>query len=334
MNHATSSGKFPLIDRETTVYMVINKINLKRYVGATTRTLDHRRKQHIYDANRGCERGAFHAAIRKYGPSSFVWTVLGSFPNAKAGAAYESALIRSLAPEYNATPGGLGFTKRVLSDETRKKISDKKKGVPTGRKVVHTAETIAKIAAANRGRPGYWKGKKIPAHVIELARQRCLDRPNKSEILALGPKHSSKRTVCLNDGIVYESASAAGRAYGICCSLVSAVCKKRRRRAAGLVFRYYGDHLGGLDEAQKIDNAVYTARTESAKNARSLIKDTSHRSKPVISLDDGMRFKSAREAASHYGVHEDTVSQICRGLINGRKIKSIRLVYDGGDHGT
>lgn len=70
----------------------------------------------------------------------------------------------------------------------------------------------------------------------------------------LGPAASARRVVCLDDGKEYPSAKAAGRAYGISASSITTVCgrSKTRRTAGGKVFRHYGDHLGGKEEAQKI----------------------------------------------------------------------------------
>ena len=68
---------------------------------------------------------------------------------------------------------------------------------------------------------------------------------------SLGPAALAKRVVCLDDGAVYASASAAAAAYGAQKSAVMEVCLRHlfRRTAAGRVFRYEGDHTGGVAEA-------------------------------------------------------------------------------------
>lgn len=80
----------------------------------------------------------------------------------------------------------------------------------------------------------------------------------------MGPQAVSRRVVCLNDGKVYESASAAAAAYGAKKSAVIEVCLRRpfRKQAAGRVFRYEGDEHDGAQEAAKISVAP-NRRTQS-----------------------------------------------------------------------
>lgn len=91
------------------------------------------------------------------------------------------------------------------------------------------------------------------AHQRELS-----STPERKELFAhyahLGPQAMARRVVCLNDGKVYESASAAADAYGAKKSAVIEVCLRRefRRQAAGRVFRYEGDGHGGEAEAVAI----------------------------------------------------------------------------------
>lgn len=59
------------------VYEAINKINGKSYIGLTTKSLEHRKSQHIRSAKSGSTQH-FAKALRKYGPESFEWTVVMS----------------------------------------------------------------------------------------------------------------------------------------------------------------------------------------------------------------------------------------------------------------
>ncbi len=58
-----------------TIYLAVNKINGKKYVGKTARAFDVRHREHIYDARNKFKR-AFSRAIRKYGIEAFEFTVL------------------------------------------------------------------------------------------------------------------------------------------------------------------------------------------------------------------------------------------------------------------
>lgn len=58
------------------IYKVVNTINNKIYIGLTTKTLNHRKSQHIYDAVNKHRICIFYHAIRKYGTSVFEWSVI------------------------------------------------------------------------------------------------------------------------------------------------------------------------------------------------------------------------------------------------------------------
>ena len=58
------------------IYKVTNKINGKIYVGQTTRTLQHRKTQHICHAKNGYIKSAFANALNKYGPENFTWEII------------------------------------------------------------------------------------------------------------------------------------------------------------------------------------------------------------------------------------------------------------------
>lgn len=97
------------------VYRAHCLITNKDYIGLTTRTLDRRRKEHLYAAFKKMEELHFSRALRKYGVSAFEWSVLTT-----VSAKYREDLIESLKAlekkyikqfdsyhnGYNSTPGG------------------------------------------------------------------------------------------------------------------------------------------------------------------------------------------------------------------------------------
>lgn len=56
----------------------------------------------------------------------------------------------------------------------------------------------------------------------------------------LGPAASAKRVVCVDDGLIFESASAAARHYKVAKSALIELCLNdfRRKTVGGRVFRY------------------------------------------------------------------------------------------------
>jgi len=147
------------------IYKAENKKTGEVYIGKTIKTLHIRKNQHINDSKRGSNY-RFHKALNKYGGDNFEWEILcETDSNSKLNLLeifYISAYKR-MTSLYNLTDGGegnLGWipteetrgkigianSKRIISDETRKKLSEAGKG----RK--HTEEAKKKIGLIHKGK--------------------------------------------------------------------------------------------------------------------------------------------------------------------------------------
>jgi group I intron endonuclease len=123
------------------------------YIGQTTKTLEQRWTEHVYDAlgKRSKDRGCyFHLAIKKYGPESFLRETLNVCLNKSALDSVERfyiSLFSTLRPTgYNLSLGGSGVMHgRKMSLEARSKISQSLMGRP-GAKFKHTESARAKIS--------------------------------------------------------------------------------------------------------------------------------------------------------------------------------------------
>lgn len=300
-------------DKPTQLYLATNLVNGKRYYGITCKSIKHRMAAHVWDAKRK-PQGAFHKAIVKYGIENFSVTVVRTFDTYEDAIVAECAAIRNLRPEYNCTAGGDGAVGYIPSREVREKMSAAKRGKSSHMKGKrHTNESRQKMSVALKGKPAFWKGKKVPAHVHEAVRAGHSawkqDKDAVRAMLSHARAANIRKVVCLNDGRVFDSLSDAALAYGLCNSSISCVCKKTgpRKMAGGLVFRYYGDHLGGQAEADRVKQEVLQSRTRTAAIARkSLVR-------PVICIDDDQTFSSITEASNFYGVSASRVKDVCDG---------------------
>ncbi len=129
------------------IYIAVNKINGKRYVGKTEIAMKERKEAHEYQAARG-EGCLFQRALRKYGPDAFEWKVLMSGETGDDLCESERICIKMLKTRspngYNLTDGGDGgdtFTGKHHTPEAIEKIRASK-----------TPEIVAGVAEFHRGR--------------------------------------------------------------------------------------------------------------------------------------------------------------------------------------
>lgn len=132
------------------VYKVTCLENNKIYIGKTVKTLNERKTQHFSTAkaNRGCM--LFHKAIRKYGRDNFVWEILDKVMFSDLLLDLEKFYIKKYnckSPNgYNLTDGGSGTVGWVVSDETKKKMSEARMGYKC------LEETKKKLSEINTGK--------------------------------------------------------------------------------------------------------------------------------------------------------------------------------------
>jgi group I intron endonuclease len=164
------------------VYCIKNTINNKEYIGLTTRTLEERWKQHVYESNRESSwewNTPLGNAIKKYGKDSFHVFILEECSSENEMKQKEIQLIKerkSLATEngYNLSFGGDGRLGHKLSEETKQKIrlgnlgkvmdaeARNKMSVAAKQRCVgklspmdgkkHTDEALKKISESSKGR--------------------------------------------------------------------------------------------------------------------------------------------------------------------------------------
>ena len=113
------------------VYMIINKINLKKYIGCT-RDYKKRWKRHISDSKNMHKNYALHKAIQKYGVENFIFEVIEECTSIEVMKDREKEFIKDFntfhGDGYNMTEGGDGVLSGAVSQETRDKLSKSLKG--------------------------------------------------------------------------------------------------------------------------------------------------------------------------------------------------------------
>ena len=117
------------------VYLIVNRIDGKSYIGKTGKSLDRRWNEHVRSINSSPKtrhgRNYFHRALRKYGVDQFDRCILADgldVDGVNAMEIYYIALFNSNDPEfgYNCTIGGDGM---IPNDVIREKIRRNRLGV-------------------------------------------------------------------------------------------------------------------------------------------------------------------------------------------------------------
>lgn len=183
------------------IYKITNKINGKIYVGQTTRTLDARWSQHLYDATVREYPYAIYRAIRKYGVDAFTIESICECETLEELNEQEKLFAQSLnafVPNgYTLTAGtGIGAdsddTKlkksragkgRQFSETHKKNLSEAKKGTKTGQDnpfygKTHTEETKKKLSeiAKHRTFSRETRKKMSESHKGKTPSQETLDK--------------------------------------------------------------------------------------------------------------------------------------------------------------
>lgn len=230
------------LDTPHTLYVAINIINSKLYVGVTSNFVG-RVKGHLQGAGRG--KGVFAAAIRKYGQYAFEFLVYARFNSFERALFAEQELIACILPEYNLTAGGEGNFGWDPSKETRQRMGAHRIGkavpVETVRKMVAT-----RLANGNYG--GYWTGKKRSLETV--AKIRASKAGTKfpylsSEVMARRTESVRKENLsrqravrCVDDGSEFPSIKLAAAHYRITYSHMSRVVHGKAKSAHGRRFEF------------------------------------------------------------------------------------------------
>lgn len=136
------------------IYLIINKINLKKYVGQTRMPVSRRWQAHKQVARTG-KRYALSCAIRKYGEDGFIVVEIdeaSTLEELNRLEVFYINLFNTIRPGgYNLDSGGKYY---LTHPETKAKIAAANKGRPSARKgKKHKPESIEKMRLARKGKP-------------------------------------------------------------------------------------------------------------------------------------------------------------------------------------
>jgi hypothetical protein len=252
------------------IYKATNTVNGNFYIGITARQLDKRIKEHESDSKRRSSCPAFHAAIRKYGESSFFWEIIAENLTLGEAEAEEIRLIATLRPSYNIAAGGnigtsgprsrsvicvndgrkfksgidaakvFGLSQMTVSNLCRnggKTRSGLRFRFADSEEVIPRAQDPEVIEAGRRSRVEKLKARRHPPEVIERMKVAAKLRGISRATREAADKAKLNIIRCVETGEVFPHAAAVAEAFGLKRSSIYALlCVPGKKCGAGFSF--------------------------------------------------------------------------------------------------
>lgn len=255
------------------IYKITNKVNSKAYIGQS-QDIERRWTKHRRELNNNSHVNKhLQSAYNKYGADSFVWEIEEECEESLLDdrEIFYIEKYDSFNNGYNQTIGGSGTRGYKLSEETKQKLSEARKGEkhPMYGKH-HSEETRKKISEANKNPSEEIRKRKSEArkgkHLSEEHRRKLIEsrkgkhhsketRKKMSEArkgitlsgehrrklseAKRGEKHPrSRKVLCIETGIIYNTITEASRELNLNQSNISQVCTGKRKTCGGYHFKY------------------------------------------------------------------------------------------------
>ena len=245
-----------------TVYLAVNGVNGKRYVGVTRFSVAKRWGEHRARANMGL-KSRFASAIRKYGAEQFTVDAIASCLSVEAASEVERAIIKQLAPEYNQTNGGEITTGRRVAPEVAARIAASNRGkkrtpemnaknsAAKKRQISENPEYRAKVMAALKKASASVDREKQRAAASASSRGRrmsdearsklsasCMGRRYSREVTERGAAKKRKPLICTTTGTAFLSCEEAAEKLRVSTSSIYKILAGARPSVGGMHFQY------------------------------------------------------------------------------------------------
>ena len=297
-----------------TVYMHINKMDNKKYIGITRQHVE-ARWQNGY-GYKGCTH--FYRAIKKYGWDNFEHKILYKNIDYDMACYLEMVLIKKYNSNnskygYNIEGGG-SVNKEVSKesiDKMKKNLTGKYRG--TNSKLFGTKlseETKAKMSKAHRGKYSKENNNMFGKHHSKETRK-IISKKLKGKYTGDNSWFSIK-VICITTGMIFNSLTDASNYYNTYQSGISECCKNKRTSS------------GTLSDGTKLQWEYY--QENKVYNKKEYIN---HHCKPVLCKSTGEIFSSIKDASQYYNIKHSGIIACCNGKQKsaGKSNDGIKLVW-------
>lgn len=212
------------------VYGIENVTTGKWYVGQT-KNFKQRKRQHLWRLRNNCHRNKLlQSDWNLFGENSFEFRCLEECAPSQLldKERYWISQKDSYGSGYNATTGGLGPESLVHSDESKHKMSVSRTGKH------HSEATKKRMSEAAKN------SEKHQRHLQEIfaaKRERSVTEKERAHLERLCKKQR-KPVLCVETGVVYESAHEAARKNNTYQSNISLCCRGGTKTHKGMHWRY------------------------------------------------------------------------------------------------
>lgn len=209
------------------VYKVTHKESGKTYIGATSKSIDDRKKDHEQKASQ--EVGSkFQEAIGTYSPEAFTWEQIDTANNPNELAEKEKQYIlkyNSKEEGYNADSGG-GLKKTIYQYDIDGDLIAEYNSLESAANAVSAYKTCVGNACIGQNKTCkgyYWSYTLYDKYPLDID-----TRKKKVLQLELDGEISNE----------FDSVSEASEATGISKTCISRVCRGEREQTGGYIFKY------------------------------------------------------------------------------------------------
>ncbi|WP_369013377.1 NUMOD1 domain-containing DNA-binding protein [Flavobacterium anhuiense] len=209
------------------IYKVVNKITQEIYIGATSKSLEERKKDHLQKASK--KTGSyFQEAIETYGSEAFNWEQIDTAENSNELAEKESKYIfdyKAQSDGYNSDRGG-GIKKIVYQYNKNGTLIGTYKSLTEIKEILGFQKQRISNACINSTvfEGSYWSYNLLD----NIVQQK--DSRMKSVI-----------QFSLNEEFIesFYSASEASRKTGISKTCITRCCRGERKNSGGYIWKYF-----------------------------------------------------------------------------------------------
>lgn len=281
-----------------TVYMHVNKINGKRYIGITMRDVIKRWK---INGSGYSYNSHFYSSIKKYGWDNFEHEVVLCNLTKEEAEMFEVEMIR----KYKTTDADFGYNKHsggnttpALSSETKDKIRKALKGhiksKETCKKLSEShrgkklsEETKKKLSEANKGSKNYFYGKSLVGEEHGMFGKNHSDKSRKK----ISENHAgTRKIVCLETKTTYKSIASAARDMGLNRICIQSCCAGDIQATAGYHFVYFENFINYNIPEYKNNHF-----------------------KSVKCLETGVIYNTIKEASIKTNINRSSIRMCCKG---------------------